>query len=308
MTNGARRAMVTGATGFVGSHLVSHLNAEGWEVAALARPAAARLLELNAAISRVYVYNDTTEDAVDSIADFRPHVVFHLASLFLATHNSETVEPLISSNILLGTRVLEAMKAANITALINTGTSWQSYQGTPYSPVNLYAATKQAFEDILAYYVESSGIRAITLRLYDSYGPGDTRRKILRLLLDCLRTGVPIAMSPGEQVLDFVHVDDLCRAFSQAAVLVERLQPGNTVYAVSGGQRCTLRQVLATLEQAVGRPIPVQFGATPYRDREVMNPWVGPQLPGWEPRIELLQGFRQLASAELGLPHCDYTE
>ena len=189
------------------------------------------------------------------------------------------------------------MKLAKVTALINTGTSWQNSSGDSYDPVNLYAATKQAFEDILSYYTRAAGIEALTLRLFDSYGPGDKRRKILRLLLECLRTGEPLAMSPGEQVLDLVHVDDICRAFLRAAELLPE-KPATRVYAVSGGQRRTLRQVVATLEEAAGRRIPVQFGAVPYRKREVMNPWVGPLLPGWEPQVDLLTGFKKLLASE----------
>lgn len=303
MTPDVRRAMVTGATGFIGSHLINHLSADGWEIAVLARPIAAALLNLNPAVGKVYVYTGTTEDIIESVADFKPDTVFHLGSLFLATHNSSQVEPLIASNILFGTRLLEAMKVAKVAALVNTGSSWQNYCSTTYKPVNLYAATKQAFDDILSYYAEATGIRATTLRLFDSYGPGDKRRKLLRLLLDCLRTGEPLAMSPGEQVIDLVYVDDICRALLCAADAAERQKAGTSVYAVSGGCRRTLRDVVATLEEAAGRSIPVQFGALPYREREVMNPWVGPPLPGWEPRIDLLSGFQLLLASEPDLPN-----
>jgi nucleoside-diphosphate-sugar epimerase len=296
-----RRALVTGATGFIGSHLLDHLKLAGWQVAVLSRPAAADLLGTNPSVSKVYVYTGTTQEAVNAVAEFKPDTVFHLGSLFLATHNSSQVEPLITSNVLFGTQLLEAMKAANVTALVNTGSSWQNYSCDAYRPVNLYAATKQAFEDVLGYYTDAAGVRAITLRLYDSYGPSDTRRKLLRLLLDCLKTGKPLGMSPGEQVLDLVHVDDICRAFLQAAALVEQQQPGNSIYAVSGGQRRTLQQVVATLAEAAGRPLPVQFGALPYRAREVMTPWVGRTVPGWEPRIDLLTGFKMLLATEPGL-------
>ena len=290
--------MITGATGFIGSHLLDHLKLAGWQVAVLSRPRAADLLRANSSVTKVYVYTGATEEAVEAVAEFQPDTVFHLGSLFLATHNSSQVESLIASNVLFGTQLLEAMKAANITALINTGSSWQNYCGEAYRPVNLYAATKQAFEDVLSYYADVAGVRAISLRLYDSYGPGDTRRKLLRLLLDCLKTGTPLGMSSGEQVLDLVHVDDICRAFLQAAALVEQQQPGNSIYAVSGGQRRTLRQVVATLAEAAGRPLPVQFGALPYREHEVMTPWVGPDLPGWEPKIDLLTGFKTLLATE----------
>ena len=85
---------------------------------------------------------------------------------------------------------------------------WQHF-GTPdYRPVNLYAATKQAFEDVLAYYADAQGIAAVTLELYDTYGPGDPRRKLIRILFEAARSGEPIQLSPGEQVIELLHVDD----------------------------------------------------------------------------------------------------
>lgn len=295
----APRALLTGATGFIGSHLLGHLRTSGWEVAVLARPAAAAMLSQQFAASRVYSYGGSTAEVLEVLGEYRPGVVFHLSSHFLATHDSTQIESLVSSNILLGTQLLEAMRVAGVTCLVNAGTSWQNYAGAAYNPVNLYAATKQAFEDIVGYYTQTAGLRAVTLRLYDSYGERDERRKLLRLLLDSLRTGEPLGMSPGDQVLDLVHVDDICRAFLRAAELAMEMPVGARIYAVSSGERRSLKQVVATLEEAAGRKIAIQFGARPYRDREVMVPWVGPPLPGWVPEISLLEGLKRLISEQV---------
>jgi len=285
------RALVTGATGFIGRHLVRHLHTAGWEIAVLSR----RQSQSTEAPTQSFLYTGQTAEVMRAVADFRPDTVFHLASLFLVQHTAEQIEPLISSNVLLGTQLLEAMRDAGIHSLVNAGTAWQNFAGDAYLPVNLYAATKQAFEDILLYYVETGGVRAVTLKLFDSYGPGDTRRKLLTLLLDSLRTGEPLAMSGGEQVLDLVHVDDICRAFLRAAELAsDPSQPGNAIYSVSGGQRRTLRAVVETLGQVAGHSLPIVWGARSYREREVMLPWTGPSVPGWQPCISLENGLRSL--------------
>jgi nucleoside-diphosphate-sugar epimerase len=289
------RALVTGATGFIGRHLVRHLHDAGWEVAVLLR----RESQSTSATAQSFLYTGKTAEVMRAIADFQPDTVFHLASLFLAQHTAEQIEPLISSNVLLGTQLLEAMRAAGTHSLVNAGTAWQNFAGDAYLPVNLYAATKQAFEDVLLYYLETGAMRAVTLKLFDSYGPGDTRRKLLRLLLDSLRSGEPLAMSGGEQVLDLVQVDDICRAFLRAAELAaDPSQPANAVYAVSGGQRRTLRAVVQTLEQVAGRSLPIIWGARTYREREVMLPWAGPSVPGWQPCISLESGLRALLDCE----------
>ncbi len=96
-----------------------------------------------------------------------------------------------------------------------------------------------------------------------------------------------------------VYIDDICRAFLRAAVLLRsQLAPSAAVYAVSSGERRTLREVVETLGQVAGRKVPVRFGVRPYREREVMVPWSSLQLPGWNPEVSLPEGFRRLLDAD----------
>jgi nucleoside-diphosphate-sugar epimerase len=294
-----KRALLTGASGFIGSHLVGSLRQAGWIIGAIARPRSARALGADPRISTTFRYTGKTDQLCAAVDAFRPDVVFHLASLFLAQHRTEDVEALVHANILFGAQLLEGMRRAGADRLVNTGTSWQNGNGAVYDPLNLYAATKQAFEDIVQYYVVAAGLKCTTLRLFDSYGPGDTRKKLLRILLDTLRTGETLGMSPGRQVIDLAHVDDICCAFCHAGTkLMTQKKPGSSVYAVSGGQRMSLRDVVATLEKAAGKKLPVEFGTRPYREREAMVSWDGPPLPGWKPRIKLRDGFRMLLAEE----------
>lgn len=289
-----QRALVTGGTGFIGRNLVRHLVDAGCAVHMLLRPNSPGTDNPPANV-HIHLYRGETSDVVEAVERSKPDVVFHLASLFLAQHTTDQIVPMIQANILLGTQLLEAMACAGVKSLINTGTSWQYFHGNSYRPVNLYASTKQAFENILAYYADAAGIRAINLCLFDSYGPGDTRKKLLRILLDSLETDAELQMSPGDQVLDLAHVDDICSAFLHAArLLSDPEQPLVSSYAVSGGQRQSLREIVAILEKAAGRTLRINWGATPYRPREVMQLWDGPALPGWQPRITLAEGFEAL--------------
>ena len=298
-TTRPQKALITGGTGFIGSHLTRHLRAAGWFVHLLVRPDIAREEQVIPGI-QLHTYTGETEDVVRAVASSRPDVVFHLASLFLAQHTPQQIAPLIQSNVLLGTQLLEAMSAAGVRFFVNTGTSWQYFHDQSFRPVNLYASTKQAFEDILAYYADAVGVRVITLSLFDSYGPADSREKLLRLLMDCLQTGQPLQMSPGDQIIDLVHVDDLCAAFLHAGSLVTNPgAPAMSSYAISGEERMTLRQLVAVLEQEAGVHMNIKFGVRPYRPREIMKPWSGQAMPGWKPRITIREGLRQLLRERL---------
>ena len=291
-----RVALVTGATGFVGGHLVRRLLRDGWEVHILSRTGS-RLLDVPEFCQMSnHVHDGSTECMVRCVAQAKPDVVFHLASLFLAQHASKDILALIQSNVLFGNQLLEAMKVNEITRIINTGTSWQHYDNEEYNPVCLYAATKQAFEAMLEYYVQACGIKAITLQLFDTYGPGDLRPKLFQLLNKAATTGETLDMSAGEQLIDIVHIDDVIDAYLIAAqrLLTEKIS-SHERYAVSSEKPLPLKELVQFYAEVTRQTINVNWGARAYRYREVMLPWNrGVFLPGWRQRIALIDGVKTL--------------
>ncbi|MCK9387805.1 MAG: NAD(P)-dependent oxidoreductase [Sulfuritalea sp.] len=293
---GQRRALVTGATGYIGSHLVKFLVDSGWQTSIVIRPGSdlGCLDELQNRIE-ILVHDGTVAGMVKLVASSRPDTVFHLASLFLAQHRSEDIDTLVTSNVLFATQLVEAMATAGCGRLINVGTSWQHYANDGYNPVNLYAATKQAFDDILRYYVEATPIKAVTLTLFDSYGPNDPRRKLLSLLRDAAMHGTRLQMSPGDQLIDLVYIDDMIAAFLCAASLLPVPDRAHMRYRVSSGEPVNLRQLVATIERVTGKTLAIDWGGRPYRPREVMLPFCPhPPLPGWAPSISLDQGIARV--------------
>ena len=292
--------MLTGATGFVGGHVTRYLLSRGWVVNAIVRPSSNRE-RLKRQASEVAVHtHDGSAASLRSIVDStRPDVVMHLATHFVAVHGADDIEPLIDANVRFATQLVDAMTSAGVRHFVNTGTAWQHMRDQPYLPVSLYAATKQAFESILTYYVDAASLRVITLVLHDTYGPDDPRKKLFWALDQADRNGTELALSPGEQLLDLVHVHDVVRAFEVAAerVLDPSFASGHERYAVSSGRQLSLRDVLAMYQRVVGRRLRVRWSGRPYREREVMIPWSsGAALPGWNPRVSLEEGLKTLGT------------
>jgi nucleoside-diphosphate-sugar epimerase len=287
------RALITGASGFIGSRLTRRLIAEGWEVAAILR-ASSDVSELNGLKEKLTIYRIGEEYNQLSriIAEFRPTHVYHTAARTFHDYKASQVNELLNANVRFGLELVEAMLAVGVRNLINTGTSWQHYEGADYSPVNLYAATKQAFESLLQYYIEARGLRVITLKLFDTFGENDPRPKLLNLLASAARTGIPLQLSAGDQVLDLVWVEDVIRAYMIAASLFNKEHGFHASYGLSGGNRMTLKQFLQLYNEATGEPALVSLGARPYREREVMVPWVSMErLPGWNPTPNAIRNF-----------------
>lgn len=293
---GHRRALVTGATGYVGRHLARYLVNGGWKVSIVVRPKSDLLCLADVRdVIEVQVHDGTSAGMIDVVTNSRPDTVFHLASLFIAQHRSEDIAALVTSNVLFGTQLIEAMSIAGCTQLINVGTSWQHFAGADYNPVNLYAATKQAFDDILRYYLEATPLKAITLSFFDSYGPDDSRRKLIWLLRDAALKGTRLHMSPGEQCIDLVYIDDVVTACLRAAELLRTQNSSHAHYGVSSGAVVSLRHLVAMIERATGKTLCIDWGGRPYRPREVMVPFCPhPPLPGWAPSISLDQGIARV--------------
>lgn len=293
------RALLSGATGFIGSRLAAALVQAGWEVHAMIR-AESDIAKVAPYLSGAACFrSDSSYTSVKSIVEqSNPDVVFHLATHFLPEHTAGDISVLIQSNIEYGTHLMQSLEETNHAPLINTGTSWQYYHGEDYNPTCLYAATKQAFEDILKYYVSAKGQKATTLVLLDTYGPGDPRKKLFFHLKRAVAEKAMLPMSGGGQKLDLVYIDDVVSAYMVAAhhLLNDYEIVGGMAFRISSGHLWSLKEVVRMYEEALGLPIPVLWGARPYREREVMVPWTGGMsLPGWAPQVALPEGLMRMA-------------
>lgn len=290
-----RRALLTGASGFVGAALTRRLLADGWQVHLVLRPDSSTAALPPASPSLVLHRHDgDTLSLIEIMRVAQPQAVFHLASLFLATHTPQDVVRLVNANLLFSTQLAEAMAACGVRLLVNTGTAWQHYEDQDYNPVCLYAATKQAFSALLRYYVECHGLRVVTLKLFDTYGAGDPRPKLLNLLKRIALAGTSLGMSPGEQLVDLVHIDDVVEAFVLAHARLEdgSQQESMEEYGVASGQPLALRELAALYARVSGQPLDIDWGGRPYREREVMLPWHNYRtVPGWLPKMDLARGL-----------------
>lgn len=284
------KLLVTGATGFIGSHFIRKACQLGHEVHGVSRFAEGPTL---------HRCDDVGSELLAIMQMVNPDVVVHLASLFIAEHKPADVEQLLRTNIEFGVNLAEAMTQCGVGRMVNTGTSWQHYGTEDYNPVCLYAATKQAFEDILRFYVEATHLQVITLKLFDTYGPYDTRPKLMSLFRRISRSGENLGMSPGEQLIDLVYVDDVVEAFLLACNLTADC-PGMQEFAVSSGHSLSLKDLAKTYAAATGRDLHIEWGVRPYRKREVMTPWKGGKpLPGWTPKIGLEEGIQRMEAADV---------
>lgn len=295
------KILMTGITGFIGHHLGERLVNDGHEVYAIVRPTS-KVNELSDNLQRnvkffVYDKDNTVLDIITDLCidDRRPDVVYHLATNFMNAHRFEDIQDLIQSNITFGTELLEAMVANNVYNFVNVGTMYQHFDDADYSPVNLYAATKECFEGIIKYYAEVRNLKCIALHLFDTYGVDDNRPKIFSLLRKIADSGETLKMSPGGQLIDTVYIDDIVDAFMIAGKLLAACKYDYCgTYGVSSTKPIPLREVVKIFESVAGKKLSIEWGGRPYRAREIMVPWKSyTLLPGWSPKVSLQEGIKK---------------
>jgi nucleoside-diphosphate-sugar epimerase len=283
---GARRALVTGATGFVGSSLVRRLVDDGWPVDALVRSPSAALPDG----VRAHAIPSDVDGLTRLLGELGPTHCFHLATAFRGVHTAADIAPMVEANIGFGSALAEAASHVPDIRFVNTGTVWQHYDAAAYSPVSFYAATKQAYADVLVFYAEVQGLAVHTLELTDTYGPGDTRAKLIPSLLRAAAAGTTVEMTEGHQLIDLIHVDD-----AVAALLATADAPAGVAYGARGDGAITLRDLVERFQSRTGLTLDVRWGARPARPREMLRPWMtADPPPGWSPRVRLDDGLRAL--------------
>jgi len=280
--------LVTGATGYIGREFAKAYCDE-YNIIVLVRESSdiRQLESLDCTIVRFESFSEIDDIFNQYIIDG----VLHFASSVIVEHNIAQIDNLLDSNIKYGTYLLEACKKYDVKWFINTATFWQNYENEEYNPVNLYAATKEAFQDIAKYYTQTTDLVFTTIKLNDTFGPNDMRPKIFNLWDRYSKSGEVLDMSKGEQIIDISYIEDVLETFQ---IMIENLQKdnkmiyNNSCYVVSSNQRMTLKNLAKLFEDVTKQKLNINWGARPYRDREVMVPYEkGIQVPDWKQKYSL---------------------
>lgn len=287
------RIIITGSTGFVGRHLIPVLIKEKHQILELTRNID-KSIQLFGELTNKYQVSDEQEALKNAIEEFNPEIVIHLAAFLTSSDDYKSMKNLIDSNITYLCRVLDALKGTKIKLFINTGTFAEYYKGDGvFDPAYLYSATKTASRSILDYYSKVYQFKQVTVVPYTIYGGKDTQKKIIDLIFDSISSAIPLAMSPGEQVLDFIHIDDVTE-FYVTLLENEEVLINKSNFQLGTGIGHTLKEVSVIIEEVTNRKTNIHWGEKPYRPSDVMyavantNYTIGKS--NWKPSIDLEMG------------------
>jgi len=291
------RYVVTGAAGFIGSHLAEALQAVGDEIVGIDSftdyydPALKERNALGLNVRRL----DLAEDALD-FAGFDG--VFHLAGQPGVQSFGDVFPLYVRRNVLASQRVFETAAAAGTRVVFASSSSiygeaerYPTSEEVPPRPVSPYGITKLACEHLARAYADSFGLDAVVLRYFNGYGPRQRPDMAFPRILDALASGGPFTLyGDGEQSRSFTFVVDLVEA---SIVAMERAPAGST-YNVGGGEEATMNETIALLERIAGRTLDLrrtEAAAGDQRRTRADTTRILAEL-GWIPKTSLEQGLR----------------
>ena len=300
------KVALTGITGFVGMNLMPQL---------LALCSNYEFLTLNIDVDeaeRKYPKSQYTNfrhvhtTDLGALVTFNPDMVLHLATVTTAANNTEIIHPMIAANIEFGVLLLDALqKCDNFKLFVNTG-SFAEYRFGPdhFDSAYLYTATKTAFRAFVAYYAGlGKGFKYITAVPYSVYGGKMTVKRLFDYMAESLDAPTPVDMTKGEQVLDFIHVDDVAGFFAYTVAHAEEflaLKENGAEFHLGTGKGTSICEVAALMEEISGKKCNINWGGRPYRDRDIMHA-VAPverNQCGWRAKIDIREGIKAFVTVE----------
>lgn len=290
------KILVTGGTGFIGSRVCKKLVELGYEISIICRESS-NYKNINCIIDEVdiFVYNNDINELINYFKIRNFDLIIHFASSCIIDHNKDNIDFIIDSDIKFSIHILEAMRYSNCNRILNTSTYGQHYNNEIYNPCCLYAIMKKTFEDTLKFYNEDFDINYITLELFDTYGENDTRNKFLNLLQKHSINNIPLDMSNGEQILDLLYIEDVVSAYLIAIDMLFKNNGINKKYSLQSENRISLRDLVELYKKITNKHLNINYGARPYRKRELMIPWdKGEVLPNWKPKYSLQEGIKKV--------------
>jgi len=294
------KVFVTGATGFVGSHVARLLHGAGYDVFAMTRKspdrAAPPQLE-SLPISWIHV-----ESATDAMRRNSFDAVIHLATEY--GHQSRMAD-CVNANVSLPLTLLQAAAENGCSLFINTD-SFFGKGAFAYPYMRPYTLSKQQFAQWGSYSASQESIQFVTLRLEHVYGEHDGKAKFVPSLIHKLLASQNVPLTTGQQRRDFVHAQDVANAY---LTLLRTARSGASQpheMEVGLGHSVSVKDFVELAKSLTGSHSVLEFGAVPMRQHEIVDSHAN-DAPlrnlGWSPQVMLHEGLsRTIASirSELG--------
>lgn len=284
------KILITGASGFLGSALARSLINTGHQISVLVRQQSnlSRIIDLSQSLVVGRCCSDL--EIAEFIASVSPNWVIHTACCY-GRPGEDSVQ-MLDANIRFGAHILECLnRSGKPVTFVNTGTALAS-------TVSSYALSKVQFANWGRMIASKSDgkLRFVNILLQHMYGPGDDDAKFITYVMrNCSRNERAIRLTAGEQVRDFIYIEDVISAYKCLITASEKLNQIEDI-EIGIGSALSIREVVQMIHGITASRTELYFGALAYRENEAMRCIGNTQRMkalGWEPSFTLEMGLRK---------------
>ena len=252
-------------------------------------------------LSKVFLLSSYTlnkknwiEKIIREIRKIQPNIIINCAANQNLNNSKKNLIDLINSNLYSNVMFLnEAIRNKKFMGYITFGTKWELGDTKLSKPLNFYAATKQANDSFFKYF-SNKKISIISLKIFDTYGPNDKRKKFLNDLLKSYKNNKPLKITQGKQFLDYVHVNDICFLVNKIIndIKSKKLKGYNS-FTVSSTKPIRLINLVKKLNKILNKNLKIAVGKKKYRQNQSKN-----QVnrifnyPKWKPKHKLFKELK----------------
>ena len=288
--------LLTGATGFLGSHLLKALINKGYEVVVLKR-STSNMWRLKGFENTFKSYDIDQVPLQKAFEEQYIDTIIHTACVY--GRKGESIQQILKTNLMFGIELLSTAIDFSTKHFLHTSTLLGKQ-------INAYALSKKQFEEWLK--LASNKIQVVNLKLELMFGEQDGNDKFTSWILNELQQEKNIIpLTAGTQKRDFIYIDDVVSAYLTCLEQVPQLKAFNDIEVGTGvltPVKTFVILVKEVLEKLKGKPIKTQlnFGALPYREGEIMEPQVDNSRLcslGWQPKRSLEENIERFVKHEI---------
>jgi CDP-paratose synthetase len=293
------KILLTGITGFLGSYLARTLIANRHTVIGLKRRTSdvSRLSNLE---RKAVIFFDV-EDSLDHLFEIHPDIdlVIHTATSY--GNQGELLSEVLMANIIFPLRIMELASLRKKCIFINTDTFFCK-TSEEYPHWNGYVTSKKIFFQLAVKFAKTHQCSFVNIRLEHVFGPGDGQLKFTSSIIRKLLDDVPeIKLTSGEQLRDFIYIDDVVRAYLKIISSVGVMKKfGVRYFEVGTGAAHSVKDFVITAHRIIGSKSNLLFGALPYRENEIMFSKANLDTLadlGWGSSVKLEEGLKNVISS-----------
>lgn len=291
------KVLITGATGFIGSYVARLLVSQGCEVHVLLRENSNRW-RIEDVLSSLHLWqSDLLEFATvnNYLRKINPELCIHLA--WYAEPGKYLNSQKNLNSLQASLNLLSQLAEVGCQRFVGVGTCFEYDLDLGYlsessltKPITLYAATKLALSGILQQFAQITEMEIAWIRLFYQYGPMEDERRLIPAIISSLLRDEAVKITKGEQVRDFLHIEDVA-----SAILAVANSSLSGVVNVGSGQPVTVSKIALELGNILGKPDLIHLGDLPYRPNDPMficaNSHLLREKTNWMPKLKLERGL-----------------